>query len=118
MKLTISQFLTLQDYGYTIDEIRDYEGTMTEPAPGANGSADHARGEQPEQAQTKPETNPEPKPETKTETTPAPNPENDTQTMLRELLGIVRRGNINGLGGTVEQQDPAQIVASILAPNK
>lgn len=129
MKLTISQFLQLQEYGYTIDEIREYEGTTADPQPAGGWSVDHTQGVQAEPAPTAtpdPAPNPTQDPAPNPTPTPAPNPtpalapnngENETQALLREMLGLIRKGNINGMNTNTTETDPAEIMATILNPN-
>lgn len=110
MKLTISQFLQLQEAGYTLDDILAYEGESVEnQQPADQIDTDQVSGEQPEPAQITP-TN------TATETATNTDTENETQSMLRELLGLIRTGNINHNGTTPVQQDPAAVMAAILNP--
>ena len=49
--------------------------------------------------------------------TAAENPENETVTLLKEMLGIIRKGNIGGMGGgTLDQPTGADVLAEILNP--
>lgn len=117
MKLSIAQFLQLQEYGYSLDEIRQYEGESVETQqPAAQIDTDTVSGEQPEPAQTTP-TDTATNTDTATDTaTNTGTTENETQAMLRELMGLIRTGNINHNGTTPVQQDPAAVMASILNP--
>lgn len=119
MKLTIKQFLELQQYGYTVQEIREYEGISTDPQPAGADGADHAPGDTPtgtEIVQTEPQ--PEPQPEPKTDPAQTESNENETQHLLREMLGLIRAGNINNIGkDTLENVDGAAVMAEILTPS-
>ena len=49
--------------------------------------------------------------------TAAENPENETVTLLKEMLGIIRKGNIGGMGGgALDQPTGADVLAEILNP--
>lgn len=116
-RIPIAQFIELKNYGYTIDEIREFEGTPSDPVQTGGGSADRAHGVQPP-GEPIPEPAPDPTPEPAPDPTPEPAQENETQQLLREMLGIIRRNNINGLNSAVPGDvDPAEIVATILNPN-
>lgn len=45
------------------------------------------------------------------------NPENETVTLLKEMLGLIRKGNIGGMGGgALDQPTGADVLAEILNP--
>lgn len=45
------------------------------------------------------------------------NPENETVTLLKEMLGLIRKGNIDGMGGgALDQPTGADVLAEILNP--
>lgn len=49
--------------------------------------------------------------------TPEPKAESETVTLLREMLGLIQRGNINTVGtGTIPEQTGADVLAEILNP--
>lgn len=45
------------------------------------------------------------------------NPETETVTLLKEMLGLIRKGNISGMGGgALDQPTGADVLAEILNP--
>lgn len=47
----------------------------------------------------------------------SPNAENETVTLLKEMLGIIRKGNIDGMGGgALDQPTGSDVLAEILNP--
>lgn len=45
------------------------------------------------------------------------NPENETVTLLKEMLGLIRKGNIGGMGGgALDQPTGADVLAEVLNP--
>lgn len=110
MKIPISEYIQLCRAGYTAEEIDGYCNSLAENT------------EQADPIQTEPAVIVQEPPAPVAEN-PAPAPaepqENETQTMLRELLGIVRAGNINNLSvPTQSQVDPCAVMGSILSPVK
>ena len=64
---------------------------------------------------------PDPKPETKPDPTPAPTPgapaESETVKLIKEMMGMMRNGMINGLNGQpAPEKSASDILADIIAP--
>lgn len=110
MKIPISEYIQLCRAGYTAEEINGYCNSLVDnpdPAPVVDNPAPAPVVDNPASAPVV--DNP----------APAVPQENETQTMLRELLGIVRAGNINNLSVPNQPQvDPCEVMGSILSPAK
>lgn len=58
-----------------------------------------------------------PKPADPPAPTPEPKAESETVTLLKEMLGIIQKGNIGAVGtGTIPEQTGADVLAEILNP--
>lgn len=54
---------------------------------------------------------------TQTSAAQSPKAESETVTLLKEMLGLIQKGNINGVGtGTIPEQTGADVLAEILNP--
>ena len=110
MKLPISDYVALRQAGYTADEIASYTASIMDEAQTSTPV------EKPVETveNITPVENTQPSGENVSRETP----ENETQSMLREMLGLMKAGNINNLShGGETVPDAAQVMASILAPN-
>lgn len=106
MKISIADYIELRKAGYTAEEINEYsENIGTDPAPTPAPAPD------PKPADPTPAPNPEQKP-----ADPVDNSENETQQMLREMLGMMRKGAFNRDFNPTPETDTAEIMASILSP--
>lgn len=98
-RLTVSQYCTMLEHGYTAEELDNYNREFDNPNPA-------------------PEPEPAPAPDPTPEHTPEP--ENESAALMRdmrELLALMRNSNIrNTTMPTETPTDAAQIMASILAP--
>lgn len=98
-RLTVSQYCTMLEHGYSAEELDSYNREYDSPS-------------------VPPEPVPAPEPVPVSE--PVPAPENESAALMRdmrELLALMRNSNIrNTTMPTETPTDAAQIMASILAP--
>lgn len=98
-KLTVSQYCTMLEHGYTAEELDNYNREFDNPDPAPD---------------------PAPEPAPAPDPAPEPAPENESAALMRdmrELLALMRNSNIrNTTMPTETPTDAAQIMASILAP--
>lgn len=110
MRIKISEYVQLCRAGYSEQEIAEYCNSLAE-TPVSSTPIQTESAEKVTEPPAPVAENPAP--------APAEQQENETQTMLRELLGLVKAGNINSLSHSNNPApDACEIMASILSPNK
>lgn len=110
--MTFEQLAGLIKAGYTEEQIRNI-GTIM-----GTGTSTGTGTDTPTPTPTPTDTpTPADKPTPTDNPTDPPKAESETVTLLKEMLGLIQKGNINGVGtGTIPEQTGADVLAEILNP--